>query len=112
MTTIEKNIEDREWFDLVVAERGDRFWELCRAKLFPDVVDEVEAAEDREKMNRAEADKFGKTSMGYGKYAGESISMVPVDYLNWLAGQSTQWMKQLNRYLRFRNEETDDNDSN
>jgi len=104
VTTIEKNIEDREWFDLMVAERGDRFWELCRQRLFPIVVDEVEAAEDKERMNRDEAEKFGKTSMGYGQYNGMFMQNIPLDYLNWLAGESTGWMKQLNRYLRFRNE--------
>lgn len=97
--SIEKNIEDREWFDLMVQERGDRFWELCRARLFDDVADEV-AKDD---MTRLEAYTFGETKMTFGQHQGRRLSDIPTKYLDWLASTVT-WTKELNRYVRYRNE--------
>lgn len=98
-SSIEKNIEDREWFDLMVEERGDRFWELCRARLFDEVADEV----TKDDMTRQEAEKFGKTRMAFGQFRQQSLETIPTKYLDWLAS-TMSWMKELNRYVHYRNE--------
>jgi hypothetical protein len=51
-------------------------------------------------MTDIEAKRFGFERMRFGKYAGELISSVPLDYLAWLADQCRKTWLDLNGYLR------------
>ena len=93
--SVEQNIEDREWFDLMVAERGDRFWQLCHDRLFPQVMDEI----DETLMDQQEVAKFEAERMAYGQYEGDRIAVIPRDYLEFIAN-TLPWLKKLNKYLK------------
>ena len=95
MATVEQNIEDREWFDMMVAERGERFWQLCHEKLFPDVMDGI----DESLMDRAEVKRFENSMMKFGQYSGQPIGNIPIDYLEFLAN-TIGWVRKLNQYLK------------
>ena len=93
--SIEQNIKDRELFEMIEAEAGPKFWELCHLKLFPAVADEIES----DCMTRAEVARFEQTKIGFGMHAGKCIEDIPIDYLEFLAN-SQGFYKQLNRYLK------------
>ena len=50
-------------------------------------------------MSPLEAKRFAHETMEFGKHSGKAIGDVPLDYLDWLAGQPDFHVR-LNRYLR------------
>ncbi|MFA5056530.1 MAG: DUF3820 family protein [Opitutaceae bacterium] len=51
-------------------------------------------------MTDIEATRFGEDKMPFGKFAGEPVNCVPLDYLAWLADASRKMWLDLNGYLR------------
>lgn len=97
--SIEKNKEDREWFDLMVEERGPRFWELCAEKL----AGPVEEVEEELAMTADNARLFGHIQMSFGQHAGKKIKDVPMSYLEWYVNNSQPFIKALNSYIKYEN---------
>lgn len=58
---INKNIEDRYLFEIVCEEGGDRFWEMCRQRLQP----EIEKL-DTSRMCDVEVQEFGSKALHFG----------------------------------------------
>lgn len=56
--------------------------------------------ESSEAMTDEESKRFGEQPMQFGKYEGQSIDVVPIDYLVWLADKQGKFCARLNRYLR------------
>ena len=52
-----------------------------------------------EPMTDKEAAVFGQRVMPYGKYVGDVIECVDLQYLDWLAGTVDEWKPELQRYL-------------
>lgn len=93
--SIEKNIEDRQWFEEMIKDRGDHFWELCKER----VLDSIEDG-DPERMSRNEKVEFVHSCFpNYGRYANQRIADIPHSYLEFI-GNTYHFVKKLNRYLR------------
>ena len=52
-----------------------------------------------EAMKDGEARAFGNSPMLFGKYAGQLVDSVDLDYLRWLADSSRETWRDLTRYL-------------
>lgn len=66
-------------------------------------------------MTDLEVSQFEFEQIKFGKYVGEKIGNIPVNYLDWLVGQNDEFKSKLKRYVlnesvqeRFRNEMPED----
>ena len=50
-------------------------------------------------MSDEQAKAYGKTQIQFGKYSGQEIDSVPLDYMIWLADQSRDTWRLLHSYL-------------
>lgn len=94
------NIEDREWFELMVAERGERFWELCEDHL--SMEREPVPERDVSVMTDAEAKVFENTYINFGTYRGTSFGNLSTKYLEWLSETQRATGKRIAKYLLWR----------
>ena len=93
--SIEKNIEDREWFDAMVEERGEAFWSLCREKLLERMPDN-----DSDFMSQSEVEQFENSPfLAFGIHAKKMIREIPISYLEFVSNNGA-FYKKLRRYLR------------
>jgi uncharacterized protein (DUF3820 family) len=96
--TAKKAREDAVAMFELIGEQPARFWEvlaeLVASKLPAPAVDPA-----NEPMEYAEAAKFERDEMPYGKYQGERIGEVPPDYLTWFS-DGDEFKRRLNRYVR------------
>jgi len=84
---LERNIADRELFELIKEEAGPKFYELC--------AEEHRIVEPETKLPA----NFGQKKMPFGQFEGRKIDDVPMRYLEYIAG-SAKFIRQLNLYLK------------
>lgn len=116
-TTIEQNIAIRREVEALLelaGEQPERYWrtlvELATAKL-PKVEDPPILFGPKAAMNDAQAAKFEREEMPFGKHQGELIADVPPRYLLWLT--ESEFTATMRRYLgsdRFQRRLDDAND--
>ena len=77
-----------------------RFWERLR-ELADQHLPRPAAAVRPElvQMTNVQAKAFGASVLSFGKHQGRRVDEVPLDYLEWLAGQENEFQKNLRRYL-------------
>jgi len=94
--------EEAETFDTPEARR--RFWSLLAYRIaehtgtIDDSPTKTELPRRYRPMDEATAKRFEKQTMTFGKYTGEPISEVPLNYLEYLDSDEFRW--DLHRYLQ------------
>ena len=63
-------------------------------------LDQIDPPKKLEPYTDAEADSVGLEPMPFGRYNGNQISLVPLDYLDWLLGESARFVEVLTQYLK------------
>lgn len=66
------------------------------------VLASAEAKVDVEPMSDEVARRFGNNTMGFGKYVGQRIDEIPIDYLLWFVEQKDTFKQELRRYIKSR----------
>lgn len=89
---------------LVVEEAGHvpsdaqgAFWDELH-KMLPETADKVVSPKPDEPFTDRQARAWGRTTMPFGKYAGQCIDEVPIDYLEMLCDPQP-FIRSLKRYL-------------
>jgi len=104
-TTIAANIKSRkaaeEMLDLIREEANNSpnptaFWQtIVAASPLPTKPTNNEI----KKLNGGESRAFGCGLMKFGKYSGQRIDEIPLDYLQWLVTEQETFLKKLQGYL-------------
>lgn len=74
-----------------------RFWECLRDEIAKEIPPPVVSTPRQ--MTEAEIREFGRERMRYGIHGGKPIDEVPLDYLEWLAHDSTEFIRKVRQYL-------------
>lgn len=74
-----------------------RFWESLRDEIAKELPTPVVSSPRQ--MTEAEVRAFGREKMRYGIHGGKFIDEVPLDYLEWLATDSTEFIRKVRQYL-------------
>ena len=89
-----------EWQSKYFDNYDQMFWKRVKA-VVESKLPKAELPPQPGGMSSDEARLFGqRMTMPAGKYAGQPVDKVPIDYLLWWAFEPSDFTKQLRRYLR------------
>lgn len=110
MNNIQANIRVRETVAQIMAlcdgeaaafaesANGQRFWEAIHAAML-ERLPRREPPQEKQPMTDAQAAMFERAVMPFGVHQGQPIARVPLEYLDWLIGQTDDFKTQVRRYL-------------
>lgn len=88
----------------------EAFWEQVRESFPQQQKESVEDTVELKPMGDKESQMFGSTHIKFGKYAGERVDEVPLDYLLWLSENKDPWKEQLKRYIKSKRIQSEQQD--
>ncbi len=78
----------------------NHFWKCVREMADGKTTQPKQALKSKGPMTDVEATRFANQVMPYGEFKGQLIHTVPVERLDWYAGQTDEFKIELRRYLQ------------